>query len=462
MPGPSPGDLESGGVHAAVPDDSGASRACEEEPAGAGFFEEDHNQRFTEEVAVEFAQWQYRPRTWIILNIVIGSAFVSFIAFDIAIAPYGEINPAFRKGMHVTGLLNAACCFLVAAVVRRIRPTLLKYETVVSVVPQTILMCLYLTMAAFADLRRVNHRYCPTLLISFDYDTGFPRRQCENTDPAATTRCVVESFDFTGLTCTSGTVNGVALLIASMFACIPVVKPMSPRAALMVVVAYVVATPAAGIAVGADAPLVVVHTFYVAMLGLSVAWLRSKGLKLSKRRFMARKNLKQRAERNRRLLGALIPRSVQIKMEETVSRGEPVTAWNLPHITMLCIKFTPSVSELSLDPATAQNAFELLDGLISALDAIVDSYGMYKYQHVNDTYLVSCPRGALPDIDEDEPYPAEYTIQMALLAFRIKEIVSTFYTHAGKRLSIQAGLNCGPAAGAVVGESRRFYCIYGA
>ncbi|KAJ1493671.1 nucleotide cyclase [Baffinella frigidus] len=198
------------------------------------------------------------------------------------------------------------------------------------------------------------------------------------------------------------------------------------------------------------------------MIGLSVAWLRSKGLKLSKRRFMVRKNLEQRAQRNRALLGALIPRSVQIKMEETLSRGEPVKAWNLPHITMLCIKFTPSVSELSLDPATAQNAFELLDGLISALDAAVDSYGMYKYQHVNDTYLVSCPRGALPDIDEEhEPYPEEYTIQMALLAFRIKEIVSTFYTHAGERLSVQVGLNCGPAAGAVVGESRRFYCIYG-
>ncbi|KAJ1493660.1 nucleotide cyclase, partial [Baffinella frigidus] len=211
-------------------------------------------------------------------------------------------------------------------------------------------------------------------------------------------------------------VKGRVLFLTSIFAFIPVFKPMSPRAALMVVVAYVVATPAAGIAVGADAPLVVVHTFYVAMLGLSVAWLRSKGLKLSKRRFMARKNLKQRAERNRRLLGALIPRSVQMKMEETASRGEPVKAWNLPHIT---------------------NAFELLDGLILALDAIVDSYGMYKYQHVNDTYL------------------------MALLAFRMKEIVSTFYTHAGERLSVQVGLNCGPAAGAVVGESRRFYCIYG-
>ncbi|KAJ1488586.1 hypothetical protein T484DRAFT_1782854 [Baffinella frigidus] len=112
-----------------------------------------------------------------------------------------------------------------------------------------------------------------------------------------------------------------------------------------------------------------------------------------------------------------------------------------------------------------RSAFELFDELLSALDETVDSFGMYKYQHVNDTYLVSCPRGALPDIDEtQEPYPGDYTIQMALLAsrikkvemallaFRIKEVVETFYTHAGERLSIQAGLNSGPAAGAVVGR----------
>ncbi|KAJ1486986.1 nucleotide cyclase [Baffinella frigidus] len=50
---------------------------------------------------------------------------------------------------------------------------------------------------------------------------------------------------------------------------------------------------------------------------------------------------------------------------------------------------------------------------------------------------------------------------MALLAFRIKEVVETFYTYSGERLSVQAGLNCGPAAGAVVGKCRKFYCIYG-
>ena len=35
-----------------------------------------------------------------------------------------------------------------------------------------------------------------------------------------------------------------------------------------------------------------------------------------------------------------------------------------------------------------QSAFELLDSLILALDATVEDFGMYKYQHVGDTYLV--------------------------------------------------------------------------
>ena len=52
---------------------------------------------------------------------------------------------------------------------------------------------------------------------------------------------------------------------------------------VQVVVVYVVAIPASGIAVGADAPLVFLHTFFVAMLGLSIAWVCSKGLQLSKR-----------------------------------------------------------------------------------------------------------------------------------------------------------------------------------
>ena len=47
-------------------------------------------------------------------------------------------------------------------------------------------ICLVVTQPAFSDLRKTNHRYCPTLLVSLDYDSGFPRRTCEDFDPVAT------------------------------------------------------------------------------------------------------------------------------------------------------------------------------------------------------------------------------------------------------------------------------------
>ncbi|KAJ1488674.1 hypothetical protein T484DRAFT_1782446 [Baffinella frigidus] len=185
----------------------------------------------------------------------------------------------------------------------------------------------------------------------------------------SSTRCVVKSFDTTGVACTSSAVDGLAVFVAAVFAFVPIFKQMSPRAALMELI---------------------LHTLFVAMIGLSVAWLRGKGLQLSKRRFTVRKNLEQRAERNMGLLGALIPRSVHVKMEEAASSGEALKAWTLPHITwigrrlhekteeaassgealkartlphitMLCVKFTPSVSELSMDPETAQSVVKLLD-----------------------------------------------------------------------------------------------------
>ncbi|KAJ1493733.1 hypothetical protein T484DRAFT_2697332 [Baffinella frigidus] len=244
------------------------------------------------------------------MNVLLGIAFAAFMTVVFLEDSYGDLNPELLEAYYISGILNAACCFLVAAVVRCLRPTLLRHETVVSAVLQTIAMCLYLTIPVFADLRKMNHTYCPTLLVSVTYTDGIPRRHCVNTDTVETSRCVVESFDITGIACTSSTMDGLALYGTAVYAFIPVFKQMSPRAALMVVVVYVVAIPVSGFSVDADAPLIVFHTLFAATIGLSVAWLRSKGLQLSKWRFMVTKNLEQRAERNRRLLGALIPRSV--------------------------------------------------------------------------------------------------------------------------------------------------------
>ncbi|KAJ1493665.1 hypothetical protein T484DRAFT_1741790 [Baffinella frigidus] len=118
---------------------------------------------------------------------LLGICYVGYTASEIMSQPYGDVNVPPQP--NPSG--PVACCpapEIILSSVRRLRPTLLKYETVVSVVPQTILIFLHFILTAFADLRRVNQRYCPTLLISLDYDNGFPQRQCENTDPVATSR----------------------------------------------------------------------------------------------------------------------------------------------------------------------------------------------------------------------------------------------------------------------------------
>ncbi|KAJ1488585.1 hypothetical protein T484DRAFT_1782852, partial [Baffinella frigidus] len=127
---------------------------------------------------------------------------------------------------------------------------------------------LHFAASVLNELMRVNHRYCPTLLISLDYDQGVPRRTCENTDPIATSRCVIKSFDTTGLACTSRILIGVGLYGTSFLIFIPLFKQTSPRAALMAVLAYMVAMPGAGLAIDAVSPPLLLHTLFHVVVGL--------------------------------------------------------------------------------------------------------------------------------------------------------------------------------------------------
>jgi hypothetical protein len=74
-----------------------------------------------------------------------------------------------------------------------------------------------------------------------------------------------------------------------------------------------------------------------------------------------------------------------------------------------------------------------------------------------DWFIVACPRVAKP-FDEGEQgaaYPATYTAAMVNLALELISI-TPFY---GARTRV--GIAHGPAAGAVIGTLRAFYCLYG-
>jgi class 3 adenylate cyclase len=51
--------------------------------------------------------------------------------------------------------------------------------------------------------------------------------------------------------------------------------------------------------------------------------------------------------------------------------------------------------------------------------------------------------------------------QMILLAHQLQRVVSAFATPKGVKIQLRAGIDAGPAVGAVVGKIRRFYCLYG-
>ena len=59
-------------------------------------------------------------------------------------------------------------------------------------------VCLQLTLVVFVDLRSVNYRHCPTLLVSLSYENGFPRRECENSDPVETSRWAPSTISESG------------------------------------------------------------------------------------------------------------------------------------------------------------------------------------------------------------------------------------------------------------------------
>ena len=77
--------------------------------------------------------------------------------------------------------------------------------------------------------------------------------------------------------------------------------------------------------------------------------------------------------------------------------------------------------------------------------------------NTGDWYIITCPRVAKP-FDEGEQgaeYPTEYSVGMVSLALELVSITPVY----GSRLRV--GIACGPAAGAVIGSLRAFYCLYG-
>ena len=75
---------------------------------------------------------------------------------------------------------------------------------------------------------------------------------------------------------------------------------------------------------------------------------------------------------------------------------------------------------------------------------------------------MACPRAGCPfdEAEQGKEYPTLYTLQMLALADRLQRVAAR-HTLLGAPGRLHVGIHCGPAAGAVVGAVRAFYCLYG-
>jgi class 3 adenylate cyclase len=75
---------------------------------------------------------------------------------------------------------------------------------------------------------------------------------------------------------------------------------------------------------------------------------------------------------------------------------------------------------------------------------------------------VACPRAANPFDSAPRPGadPAHH-IAMVALADELQRIAAGFTSSDGVRLRLKVGISSGPVAGVVIGQHRRFYCLYG-
>jgi class 3 adenylate cyclase len=172
---------------------------------------------------------------------------------------------------------------------------------------------------------------------------------------------------------------------------------------------------------------------------------------LAQQSFLVVKRTQLTAERNRALIHTFIPRNVLPRLAShppSHGGGEPLAA-PIPACTLMFCRLEPQEDLQALPTA---ELLLLLDTLFAQLDAQVARFGMLKYQHVGEWYIVACPRAACPFDEEEQrrPYPPQHLASMVLLAFAMRAVAEAHRPRrGGGALWLRVGIHCGPSVGAV-------------
>jgi len=150
---------------------------------------------------------------------------------------------------------------------------------------------------------------------------------------------------------------------------------------------------------------------------------------------------------HKELLFKVIPQSALRKLhrrQTVIERFDLVTIFSLD-----IVDFTSIAAEMR-----PIKAMEMLNELYALFDCIVEKYGIFKVETSGDTYMVV---GGAPN----KTSASEAAENVVLFALEATELVKTFKTSIGDKLSIRVGIASGPAMAGVVGKSMPRYCFFG-
>lgn len=146
------------------------------------------------------------------------------------------------------------------------------------------------------------------------------------------------------------------------------------------------------------------------------------------------------------LLHAMLPAGIV----ERLKLGETSIAEKFTSATVLfadLVGFTPLTLELS-----ALEIIELLEGLFSHFDTLLETYGVEKIRTIGDNYMAA---SGVPD-----PRP-DHAQALAHMALEISEYVHSRRVYRDRQVSFRIGINSGPLIAGVIGDKKHQYDIWG-
>ena len=168
--------------------------------------------------------------------------------------------------------------------------------------------------------------------------------------------------------------------------------------------------------------------------------------RLRRREFFGRMQLRDEQRRSEGLLLNILPPLIAARLKQ----GEKTISDSFDDITVLFADIADFTH--MADGMRPDELVDLLNGLFSAFDALVDRHELEKIKTIGDAYMVV---GGAP---RERP---DHVSRVADLALDMLRATDDFNRQTGRRLQIRIGMHTGPAVAGVIGLNKFSYDLWG-